>query len=121
MTMSNVTSQARQSVAKNLRYLARCYTPEGGLERFRATLEDELFTGAGHRNYTEVFARLAELIDPEERTCYMSEHSDLQPRGWYIRYWECSDCHAHYRDKDMPRFSPNCGARVVNDASDAEA
>lgn len=119
--MSNATSQERQSIAKNLRYLASCYTPEGGLERFRATLEDELFTGAGHRNYTEIFARLAKLIDPEERTCYMSEHSDLQPRDWYIHYWECSDCHAHYHDKDIPRFCPNCGARVVNDASDAEA
>ena len=52
---------------------------------------------------------------PEERTCHMSEHNDLQPRGWYIHYWECSDCHAHYRDKDMPRFCPRCGARVVRD------
>ena len=48
-----------------------------------------------------------------ERTCHMSEHNDLQPRGWYIHYWECSDCHAHYRGKDMPRFCHNCGARVL--------
>lgn len=47
-----------------------------------------------------------------EKTCKMAEHNDLQSRGWYIHYWECSDCHAHYRDKDKPRFCPNCGARV---------
>ena len=67
--MNNVTSQDRQSVAKNLRYLARCYTPEGGLEKFRATPEDELFTHPGHVKYTDIFARLADLIEPEESTC----------------------------------------------------
>lgn len=67
--MSNATQQERQSIAKNLRYLARYYTPEGGLEKFRATLEDELFTSPGHANYTDIFARLADLIEPEEGTC----------------------------------------------------
>ena len=130
MTMSNVTSQARQSVAKNLRYLARCYTPEGGLEKFRAALEDELFTGAGHRDYTEIFARLAELIDPEECTCHVSkEFIDHEPTldSLGIVWFECDKCGwgwyegdvCHYPSK--PHYCPHCGARVVNDASDAEA
>lgn len=107
--MSNVTSQARQSVAKNLRYLARCYTPEGGLEKFRATLEDELFTGAGHRNYTEIFARLAELIDP---ICHQVIEDETQV---------CSECSEDLDEGYGWDFCPNCGARVVQDASDAEA
>lgn len=130
MTMSNVTSQARQSVAENLRYLARCYTPDGGLEKFRATLEDELFTGAGHRDYTEIFARLGELIDPEECTCHVSKgFIDHEPTldSLGIVWFECDKCGwgwyegdvCHYPSK--PHYCPHCGARVVNDASDAEA
>ena len=62
--MSRITSQERRDVAKGMRYIANCCPPVQSLEQFRATLEDELFTGPGHANYTDIFSRLAGLIDP---------------------------------------------------------
>lgn len=47
-------------------------------------------------------------------TCHMTEHNDLQPEGWYIHYWECSECGNHYRDKFPSNFCPNCGRKVVD-------
>lgn len=98
----------RQEVAKKLRENSTVHTTD---EVYVVLLSSIGIT----YDYANLLNRLADLIDHEERTCHMSEHSDLQPRGWYIHYWECSDCHAHYRDKDMPRFCPNCGARVMRD------
>ena len=103
----------REEVAKRLRVYATDFG--SGDSNPIWYVEKAVFNDIRIREQGRIFSRLADLIDPEERTCYMSEHSDLQPRGWYIHYWECSDCHAHYRDKDMPRFCPNCGARVVRD------
>lgn len=45
-------------------------------------------------------------------TCRMTEHNELQPKGWYIHYWECSKCGNHYRDNLPPNYCPNCGARI---------
>lgn len=109
MTMSRVTSQNRQSIAKSLRYIASCLPPIQSLEEFRSALEDELFTGPGHASYTEIFARLADLIDP---TCHQVIEDETQV---------CSECSGDLDEGYGWDFCPNCGARVVNDASDAEA
>lgn len=125
--MSRVTSQERQSIAKNLRYLASCYTPEGGLERFRATLEDELFTGPGHASYTEIFACLADLIDP---TCKNKqvETNKMAPFEFKADNFICSNCGETFcADKEGINapidwsYCPNCGARVVNGVPNEEA
>lgn len=101
MTMSRVTSQNRQSIAKSLRYIASCLPPVQSLEEFRSALEDELFTGPGHASYTEIFARLADLIDP---TCkHVKAGNNIV----------CSECRADLHDYDL--YCPHCGVRLVRD------
>ena len=99
--MSSITSQGRQSVAKSLRYIASCLPHIQSLEEFRSALEDELFTGPGHASYTEIFARLADLIDP---TCKPVEAGNNIV---------CSECGADLYDDDL--YCSRCGARVVRD------
>ena len=99
--MSNATSQNRQNIAKSLRYIASCLPHIQSLEEFRSALEDELFTGPGHASYTEIFARLADLIDP---TCKPVEADNNIV---------CSECRADLHDYDL--YCPHCGVRLVRD------
>lgn len=110
--MSRVTSGERRDVAKGLRYIANCCPPVQCLEQFRGALEDELFTGPGHANYTDIFTRLADLIDP---TCEVTLDEELSQEleGEMFR---CSKCDAAFpRINGEYRYCPNCGARVVRD------
>ena len=66
--------------------------------------------------YELALSRLADLIDPQERTCHNSAPH-------YLRFL-CSECHyVIYHDdvnemgepdEDGIKFCPNCGARVVS-------
>lgn len=113
--MSRVTSDERRDVAKGLRYIANCCPPVQCLEQFRSALKDELFTGPGHVNYTNIFIRLADLIDPicegvEERE---DDGIDAPPR--YTSH--CGNCGQMWDETSgiprFPMYCPNCGARVV--------
>lgn len=113
--MSRVTSDERRDIAKGLRYIANYCPPVQCLEQFRSALEDELFTGPGHANYTVIFARLADLIDPtcegvEERE---DDGIDAPPR--YTSH--CGNCGQMWDETSgiprFPMYCPNCGARVV--------
>lgn len=101
MTMSRVTSQNHQSIAKSLRYISSCLPPVQSLEEFRSTLEDELFAGPGHASYTEIFSRLSDLICP---TC-----KPVKAGNNIV----CSECGADLYDDDL--YCPHCGARMVRD------
>jgi len=64
----------------------------------------------------EVFTRLADLIDPQERTCRITRiGGDAIAAGWYV----CSDCGMVYPpcNDDVAvwalRYCPHCGARVM--------
>lgn len=97
--MNSITPDERRDVAKGLRYIANCCPPVQCLEQFRSALEDELFTGPGHANYTGIFTRLADLIDP---TCKPVEAGNNIV---------CSECGADLYDDDL--YCPHCGSRVV--------
>lgn len=62
-------------------------------------------------DYEELHARLADLIEPEERTCRVIMKWD----GLDGRDPVCSKCGAYFDDKKWreQKFCPNCGARVV--------
>lgn len=66
-------------------------------------------------DYEELHARLADLIEPEERTCYMRDASwDDGQCTWGCICSECGAKHEHKRSGWM-NFCPNCGAKVVDD------
>ena len=54
---------------------------------------------------------LADLIEPEERTCHVTMKWD----GLDGRDPVCSECGAYFDDKEWhkQKFCPNCGAKVV--------
>lgn len=68
--------------------------------------------------------RLADLIEPEERTC---RNTAGKPFAGY-RMFSCSECGAYLEvdgdtdanlfaggERPMPRYCPNCGAKVVQE------
>ena len=120
--MSRVTPDERRDVAKGLRYIANCCPPVQSLEQFRGALEDELFTGPGHANYTDIFTRLADLIDP---TCHVTdEEVTHEPtlNALAVHVYECDKCGWYFYMAEVcchpkPFYCPACGARVVRDES----
>lgn len=65
-------------------------------------------------DYEDLHARLADLIEPEERTCRMRDASwDAGQRTWGCICSECGAKHEHKRSRWM-NFCPNCGAMVVD-------
>ena len=124
--MSRVTSQNRQSIAKSLRYIARRLPPIQSLDEFRSALEDELFTGPGHASYTEIFARLADLIDPTCEVVGVPDNEEFMIR--VVSGFMCEKCgHTALVNRncggweDPLNYLPNCGARVVNGVPNEEA
>lgn len=64
----------------------------------------------------ELRYHLADLIEPEERTCRMRDTGwDDGQCTWGCICSECGARHEHERGAWM-NFCPNCGARVVRDA-----
>lgn len=110
--MSIPTNDERREVAAKLRELdGRC----------ECSMLDFMFALAiGDSMYKEsVPMRLADLIEPEERTC----RAECFPPGYEdnLHNMVCSECGALVFGPVMPgddrgsmfRFCPNCGARVV--------
>ena len=74
-------------------------------------------------DYEELHIRLADLIEPEERTCHMKLSDCTDSLGQ--KMYRCSECGALMTDDacffegepDIDWFSycPNCGAKVVDD------
>ena len=109
------TSDERREVAARLRERAQLsnFCP---FESFFVRLNVIIFGDNGwDRTDGGVFERLADLIDPQERTCHNSA-------PYYLRF-HCSECHyVIYHDdvnetgepeEDGINFCPNCGARVT--------
>lgn len=129
------TNDERREVAARLRELpdipSEMGTWEGGLMFIEPSRADEADYSQIHKvlfgclpadimhpcDYEELHARLADLIEPEERAC----------RDVYDgREFRCSECgtvsHVLLRDEAMdwrlvtPSYCPNCGAKVIHDA-----
>lgn len=68
-------------------------------------------------DYEELHARLADLIEPKERTCRMTVLENARGNPKYFLMYVCSECHgAVVHDKYDPiYYCPNCGARVVEE------
>ena len=98
------TNDERRKIAAELRENRDPLTPYN--------LVDYIFDDPwNHDSGEEVAARLAELIEPEERTCHVTMKWD----GLDGRDPVCSECGAYFDDKEWhkQKFCPNCGAKVV--------
>ena len=96
----------REEVAKNLREAGERLDKEApsNLTAAAYTTLFELLESAGIRegnSYSDVFSRLADIIDP---TCKLVEADNNIV---------CSECGADLYDDDL--YCPHCGARVVRD------
>lgn len=71
-----------------------------------------VFNDAYEHEGAELINRLADLIEPEERTCRMRDTSwDDGQCTWGCICSECGARHEHNRGKWL-NYCPNCGARV---------
>lgn len=66
---------------------------------------------------SEFLNRLADLIEPEERTCRMTVLENARGNPKHFLMYVCSECHgAVVHDRYDPiYFCPNCGAKVVEE------
>lgn len=127
------TNEERREVALNLREKYRernrsdVFVPQDVGLQARIYLEDLVSCVPDGES---LFTVLADLIEPEpERTC----HPFVSPdgAGWYAI--GCSNCGNGFAENNpdkayllriskrsdiMPRYCPNCGAKVIDDAED---
>lgn len=65
----------------------------------------------GFHEFNEVLEKLADLIEPDERTCHMRDTRwDDGQCTWGCICSECGARHEHNRGKWL-NYCPNCGAR----------
>lgn len=76
-----------------------------------------VFNDAYEHECDELHARLADLIEPEERTCRMRVRENARGNPKHFLMYVCSECHgAVIHDKYDPiYYCPNCGAKVVEE------
>lgn len=98
------TNEERREVAAMLREF----------EQLRAAFKDSSICafsdalGVGYMDWEHICARLADLIEPEERTCTV-EHW-----GGGTFYLSCGHAAPGYPGS-VPEFCPNCGAKVIQE------
>ena len=124
------TDDERREVAAELRELAKDYEKVPAWDviaagELPAPIDDAFMAcGLGRAVYaTEIFGRLADLIEPEKRTCRnIANKNDREFGAPFI----CSECGADPHDAESYfcgfsngehdwRFCPNCGAKVVEE------
>lgn len=115
------TDDERREVAENLRNMCGCGCRYA--EEFYELLNDTVMRAWDFHDFHDVANRLADLIEPEERTCRnIANKNDREFGAPFI----CSECGADPHDAESYfcgfsngehdwRFCPNCGAKVVEE------
>lgn len=102
------TDEERREVAENLRNM--CFYGCRYKEEFYDLLVETVMRAWDFHEFSNVADRLADLIEPEERTCriYDTDHG-------FEGSIRCDACQMTFRRPWQPfKFCPNCGARVVD-------
>ncbi|WP_417037494.1 hypothetical protein [Collinsella stercoris] len=111
-----MTRGERREVAAKLRELVADWFDDGEFYD-RGEVEDVLGLATDDGAWYEAAGvrRLADLIEPEERTCHMRDASwDAGQRTWGCICSECEAKYEHKRSRWM-NFCPNCGAKVIQE------
>lgn len=97
------TNNRRRTIACLLRHINMTHDPNWS----------SVISCLGVTSREKAVLALADLIEPEERTCHMRDTSwDDGQCTWGCICSECGAKHEHERSGWM-NFCPNCGARVV--------
>lgn len=103
------TNDERREVAENLRSMCACGCRYK--EEFYDLLVETVMRAWDFHEFSDVADRLADLIEPEERTCriYDTDHG-------FEDSIRCDACQMTFRRPWQPfKFCPNCGARVIQE------
>lgn len=98
------TDEERREVAENLRNM--CFYGCRYKEEFYDLLVETVMRAWDFHEFSNVADRLADLIEPEERTCRMIDN------GVELC---CSVCDRRHGYDDEPDFCMGCGAKVVSE------
>ena len=102
------TNKERREIAEYLRNM--CIYGCSYKEEFYDLLVDNVMDELYDPEFSDVADRLAELIEPEERTCHNISTVPCK--------FTCSECHQSWREaKGNGAFAycPNCGAKVIQE------
>lgn len=104
------TNDERREVADGLRRQVKRLGPQMDAHEF-AHYGADVIDAYSELRWDQMMLRLADLIEPEERTCRVIMKWD----GLDGRDHVCSKCGTYFDDKKWheQKFCPNCGARVV--------
>lgn len=107
-----MSSDERRDIAENLRYAADYPGYEiRYMEQFVSELRETIFCDVcSDADYSEIFQRLTDLIDP---TCELIDRSDIDGEPVV-----CSCCGKMLNRNIRWHYCPNCGARVVRPNGD---
>lgn len=104
------TNEERREVAKELRYTASHSLNGYG---FQKAVEWMTFGTLRDRTWREILERLADLIEPEERTCTLKKARwDDGSCTWGVICSVCGHKHEHQLE-GVWNYCPACGARMV--------
>lgn len=108
------TDEERRKIAARLRTLKREDTKLVYIEEILSAFIGG-FTVTNENEVDEllVLDRIADLIEPEERTCRRVTHGLDRDRFVSTVSYTCSECDAHIGRAD--RHCHSCGAKVVED------
>ena len=115
------TNSERREIAENLRNM--CSRECRYAEQFYELLNETVMREWDFHSFQDVADRLADLIEPEERTCRNIANEIYKEFG---EPFICSECGADPHDGENFfcgfssvehdwRFCPNCGAKVVGE------
>lgn len=96
------TDEERREIAEYLRDM--CIYGCSYKEEFYDLLVDNVMGELYDPEFSDVADRLADLIEPEERTCRMIDN------GVELC---CSECDGRHAYDDEPNYCMRCGAKVV--------
>lgn len=105
------TNDERREVADGLRRQVKRLGPQMDAHEFAHYGADVIDSDNEILRWDQMMLRLADLIEPEERTCRVIMKWD----GLDGRDPVCSECGTYFDDKKWheQKFCPSCGAKVV--------